>query len=99
MRLGSSEGRMSESSDEIGLASFSSGCPPPNRRACGSARKAQVMASLKPREASERRAASMRFCSGFSTGLAMALVRSIGWAGMLSRPQMRVTSSTRSASP
>ena len=32
-----------------------------------------MTASLKPREASVRRAASMRFCSGVSTGLATGL--------------------------
>ena len=62
---------MSVSSDEMALASFSSACPPPNSFACASGMNDQVTASLKPRAASLRRAASMRFCKGLRTGVAI----------------------------
>ncbi len=101
MRLGRSEGRMSESSDEIGLASLQRlRWPPPKSFACASGRNDQVTASLRPRAASVRRAATMRFCSGLSTGLATAAGRGIACEAAHCRArQMRQTSSTRSASP
>jgi len=71
IRLGRSDGRISVSSDEIGLASFNSGWPPPKSLACASGMNDQVTASLKPREASARLAASMRFCSVLRTGRAI----------------------------
>ena len=60
---------MSDRSAAIGLASASSGLPPPNSSACGLAMNDQVTASTMPRAASARLALRVRTCSGVSTGL------------------------------
>ena len=60
---------MSERSAAIGLASTSSGLPPPNSSACGLEMNDQVTASTRPRAASARLALRVRICSGVSTGL------------------------------
>ena len=78
IRLGSSEGRMSDSSDEIGLASLSSGCPPPNSRAWSSARNDQVTASLRPRAASAAWPPPCAAAMALSTGRATAWSRRMG---------------------
>ena len=60
---------MSDRSAAIGLASASSGLPPPNSSACGLAMNDQVTASTRPRAPSARLALRVRSCSGVSTGL------------------------------
>ncbi len=65
MRLG----RMSERSAAIGLASASSGLPPPNSSACVLAMNDQVTASMRLRAASARLALRVRSWIGVSTGL------------------------------
>ena len=90
---------MSERSAAIGLASASSGRPPPNSSACGFAMNDHVTASTMPRAASARRARRVRDCSGVSTGLRASSPRSNGVIGTLSTPTMRTISSTMSALP
>ena len=88
---------MSESSAAIGLASASSGLPPPNSSACGLAMNDQVTASTRLRAASARLALRVRTWIGVSTGLRGASPRSNGVSGTRSTPTMRTTSSTMSA--
>ena len=90
---------MSDSSAAIGLASASSGWPPPNSSACGLEMNDQVTASTRPRAASARLALRVRTCAGVSTGLRGASPRSNGVDGTRSTPTMRTISSTRSALP
>ena len=90
---------MSERSDAIGLASASSGWPPPNNSASGFDTNDQVTASARLRAASARLALRVRFWIGVSTGLRGASPRSNGVSGTLSTPTMRTTSSTISALP
>ena len=90
---------MSDKSAAIGLASASSGLPPPNNSACGFAMNDQVTASTRPRAASARLALRVRNWIGVSTGLRGASPRSNGVAGTRSTPTMRTTSSTMSALP
>ena len=99
IRPGSRLGRMSERSAAMGLASASSGAPPPKISACALATKDHVTASTMPRAASARRAARTRFCNRVSTGPEMADSRSSGTGAMRSRPARRMISSTRSALP
>ena len=54
---------MSESSDEIGLASDNSAAPPPKSSACALGRNDQVIASFSPRAASARAAVKRRRCA------------------------------------
>ena len=97
---GSKLGRMSESSAAIGLASASSGAPPPKCFASSLPMKDQVTASTMPREASARRASDTRFWASVSTGFStVASRRGKGVEGTRSSPPMRVISSTRSALP
>ncbi len=93
MRLG----RMSESSAAIGLASASSGLPPPKSSACDLAIKDHVTASTRLRAASARLPLRVRTWIGVSTGLRGASPRSNGVGGTRSTPRMRTTSSTTSA--
>ena len=60
---------MSDRSAAIGLASASSGLPPPNSSACGLEMNDQVTASTMPRAASARLALRVRTWIGVSTGL------------------------------
>ena len=90
---------MSERSAAIGLASASSGLPPPNSSACGLAMNDQVTASTRLRAASARLALRVRNWIGVSTGLRGASPRSNGVGGTRSTPTMRTTSSTMSALP
>ena len=90
---------MSERSAAIGLASASSGLPPPNSSACGFEMNDQVTASTMPRAASARLALRVRIWIGVSTGLRGASPRSNGVDGTRSTPTMRTTSSTMSALP
>ena len=92
-------GRMSESSAAIGLASASSGLPPPNSSACFLAMNDQVTASTRLRAASARLALRVRTWIGVSTGLRGASPRSNGVGGTRSTPRMRTISSTTSALP
>ena len=90
---------MSESSAAIGLASASSGLPPPNSSACGLEMNDQVTASVSPRAASARLALRVRTCAVVSTGFRGASPRPNGVEGMRSTPTMRTISSTMSALP
>ena len=90
---------MSERSAAIGLASASSGLPPPNSSACGLAMNDHVTASTRFRAASARLALRVRCWIGVSTGLRGAAPRSNGVGGTRSTPNMRTTSSTMSALP
>ena len=90
---------MSDSSAAIGLASASSGWPPPNSSACGLEMNDQVTASIRPRAASARLALRVRTCAVVSTGLRGASPRPNGVDGMRSTPTMRTISSTMSALP
>ena len=92
-------GRMSERSAAIGLASASSGLPPPNSSACGFAMNDHVTASSIPRAASARLPLRVRSWIGVSTGLRGASPRPNGVDGTRSTPTMRTTSSTMSALP
>ena len=74
MRLG----RMSDSSAAIGLASASSGLPPPNSSASRFDTNDQVTASTMPRAASARLALRVRFWIGVSTGLRASSPRGNG---------------------
>ena len=67
---------MSERSAAIGLASASSGLPPPNSSACFLAMNDQVTASTRLRAASARLALRVRSWIGVSTGLRGASPRS-----------------------
>ena len=60
---------MSDSSAAIGLASASSGLPPPNSSASRLETNDQVTASVRPRAASARLALRVRIWIGVSTGL------------------------------
>ena len=60
---------MSDISDAIGLASASSGCPPPNNSAAGFAMNDHVTASTMPRAASARLARRVRDWIGVRIGL------------------------------
>ena len=64
---------MSERSAAIGLASASSGLPPPNNSACGLAMNDQVTASTRPRAASARLALRVRTCGDGEHRLARRL--------------------------
>ena len=99
IRLGRIEGRIVSSVASIEFSSRRSAAPPPNRSACLKGRNDQVTASFMPRAASARRACGTRRCSGVRTGLDVADRRGSEVVGMLSKPNTRVTSSTRSASP
>ena len=89
---------MSERSAAIGLASASSGLPPPNNSAAGLAMNDQVTASRKPSAASVRLASRVRFCSGVSIGGGTPSVRrGRGVVGTRSSPAMRTICSTMSA--
>ena len=91
---------MSERSAAIGLASASSGLPPPNSFAWSWETNDQVTASLKPKLASARFAARVRFCNSVSTGLGTpASSRGSGCIGTRSTPAMRTICSTMSALP
>ena len=90
---------MSDRSAAIGLASASSGLPPPNSSACFLAMNDQVTASTRLRAASARLALRVRNWIGVSTGLRGASPRSNGVDGTRSTPRMRTTSSTISALP
>ena len=91
---------MSERSDAIGLASASSGLPPPNSSAAGLAMNDQVTASRRPNAASARLAVRVRFCSSVSTGAGTpSFRRGSGAGGTRSRPAMRTICSTMSALP
>ena len=90
---------MSERSAAIGLASASSGLPPPNNSAWALEMNDQVTASTRLRAASARLALRVRNWIGVSTGLRGASPRSNGVGGTLSTPTMRTTSSTMSALP
>ncbi len=90
---------MSDMSAAIGLASFSSGLPPPKASACLAGMKDQVTASIMPRTASARRAARVRICSVVRIRPFTAAWLPSGCGRMLSTPCMRMTSSTRSALP
>ena len=90
---------MSESSAAIGLASASSGLPPPNNSACGLEMNDQVTASTRLRAASARLALRVRIWIGVSTGLRGASPRGNGVDGTRSTPTMRTISSTISALP
>ena len=93
-------GRMSERSAAIGLASASSGLPPPNNSAAGLAMNDHVTASRRPSAASARLASRVRFCSGVSTGAGTpSFRRGNGAGGTRSRPAMRTICSTMSALP
>jgi hypothetical protein len=96
---GSSEGRMSDMSAAIGLASLSSGLPPPKSAACPAGMKDQVTASIMPRTASARRAARVRIWSVVRMRPLTASWLTIGVNGISLTPWMRMTSSTRSALP
>ena len=88
---------MSERSAAIGLASASSGWPPPNNSACALAMNDQVTASTRLRAPSARLALRVRSWIGVSTGLRGASPRSNGVEGTRSTPKIRITSSTMSA--
>ncbi len=90
---------MSERSAAMGFARLSSGLPPPKVSAWALDTKDQVMASTRPRAASVRRPVRARFCSGVSTAREMLSDFGSGVDITLSRPTMRMTSSTRSALP
>ena len=93
MRLG----RISDSSAAIGLASASSGLPPPNNSAWALAMKDQVTASTKLRAASARLALRVRTWIAVRIGLRGLSPRGNGVRGTRSTPTMRTTSSTISA--
>jgi hypothetical protein len=99
IRLGRIEGRIVSSVASIELSSRTSAAPPPKRSAFFSGRKDQVTASFMPRAASARRACGVRRCSGSRTGRDMVDAGGSEVVGILSKPNTRVTSSTRSASP
>ena len=99
IRPGIRLGRMSERSAAIGLASASSGLPPPNSSAWALEMNDQVTASTRLRAASARLALRTRNWIAVSTGLRGAAPRSNGVDGTLSTPTMRTTSSTMSALP
>ena len=91
---------MSERSAAIGLASASSGLPPPNNSACGFEMNDQVTASRRPSAASARLARRVRFCSSVSTGFGTPPSRrGSGVVGTRSSPAMRTICSTMSALP
>ena len=90
---------MSESSAAIGLASASSGLPPPNNSASRFDTNDQVTASTMARAASARLALRVRFWIGVSTALRALLPRGNGVDGTWSTPTMRTSSSTISARP
>ena len=69
---------MSDSSAAIGLASASSGLPPPNNSACALEMNDQVTASTRLRAASARLALRVRTWIGVSTGLRGASPRANG---------------------
>ena len=84
----------------IGFASTSASPPPPKSAAWRRGMKDQVTASNMPRAASVRRTAPSRRRSGVSAGRVPACAgRARESAGMRSKPAIRSTSSTRSASP
>ena len=90
---------MSDMSAAIGLASFSSGWPPPNSFACASGMNDQVTASIMPRTASARLALRVRTCSVVRILPLTAPKLGSGCGAIFSTPWMRITSSTRSALP
>ena len=73
--------------------------PSPNSRRLAARQERPGHRLVEAAAASVRRAAIMRRWRAVSTGLAIAMVRGSGANGTLSRPTMRQTSSTRSASP
>ena len=77
---------MSESSEEIGLASSSSGLPPPKSSACAFGTKDQVTASFMPRAASARAARKRRRCAGEMRRLVTVSSRGSGTCATLSSP-------------
>ena len=99
IRPGKRLGRIDDISLEIGLASSSASEPPPKCAASARVMNDHVTASVMPRAASSRRARRDRFCFSVSTACATPLMRGSGVEGILSRPAMRTTSSTRSAEP
>ena len=90
---------MSDMSAAIGLASFSSGWPPPKSSACFAGMNDQVTASIMPRTASARLAARVRICRMVRILALTASCAPSGCGAILSTPWMRITSSTRSALP
>ncbi len=84
---------------EIGLASSSASDPPPNCSAHARGVNDHVIASMKPRVASTRRARRARRCTSVSTERVTPCWRGMATGGTVSRPAMRTISSTISAEP